>query len=97
MILPSGNDVDEQDRYLESASCAGMPTVFVHDVNSADYGESWVEGLNVFHNPHAKHPLHPAMIPGAAHHWLHSDGQPESGVPQWQPFVSTTEIYVPEP
>lgn len=73
-----------------------MPAVFVHDVNSATYHETWIEGMDVFHNPNAVHPLHPGMLPGAAHHRLRSDGQLVSQVPAWQPFASTTEVYVPE-
>ena len=71
-----------------------LPAVFVHDVNSPDYSETWIEGMDVYHNPKAKHPLHPAMLPGAAHHWLRDDGQLESRVPSWQPFGSITRIFV---
>jgi hypothetical protein len=70
--------------------------VFVHDVNAPDYSETWIEGMDVFHNPNAVVPLHPAALPGAAHHWLRGDGQLESRVPRWQPFASTTQIFVPE-
>jgi hypothetical protein len=71
-----------------------MPTVFVHDVNAPDYSETWIEGMDVFHNPNAEHPLHPATLCGAAHHWLRDDGQLESRVPLWQPFASITSISV---
>ena len=73
-----------------------LPAVFVHDVNAPDYSETWVEGMDVFHNPKATHPLDPAMLPGAAHHWLRDDGQLESRVPKWQPFGSLTRIFVKE-
>lgn len=72
------------------------PTVFVHDVNSPDYSETWMEGMDVYHNPKALHPLHPAMLPGAAHHRLLEDGQLESLVPAWHPFGSVTQIFVRE-
>jgi hypothetical protein len=68
--------------------------VFVHDVNAPDYEESWIEGMDVFHNPNALHPLHPMMLPGATHHRLIEDGQVESLSPPWQPFGSTTEIEI---
>lgn len=71
-----------------------LPTVFVHDVNSPDYSETWMEGMDVFHNPSAAHPLDPAILPGAAHHWLGEDGQLVSHVPEWQPFGSITRISV---
>ncbi|MGX7745590.1 hypothetical protein [Rhodopseudomonas parapalustris] len=38
-------------------------------VNSAGYEESWIEGLNVYHNPNAEIPLPMEMFPGAAHHF----------------------------
>jgi hypothetical protein len=70
------------------------PQLFIHEVNSPEYTETWIEGMDVYHNPRAKYPLDPTMLPGAAHHWLRSDGQLESRVPRWQPFASTTQIYV---
>lgn len=73
-----------------------VPTVFVHDVNSPDYSETWVEGMDVFHNPKAAHPLDPVMLPGAAHHRIGEDGQLVSRVPKWQPFGSVTRIFVEE-
>jgi hypothetical protein len=75
---------------------AEAPTVFVHDVNSPDYSETWIEGMDVFHNPRAAHPLEPAMLPGAAHHRIDEDGQLVSLVPKWQPFGSITRIVVEE-
>ncbi|MBS1229808.1 MAG: hypothetical protein H6R17_3085 [Proteobacteria bacterium] len=71
-----------------------LPVIFTHDVNSPDYSETWMEGMDVYHNPNAAHPLHPSMLPGAAHHWLREDGQLESCVPEWQPFGSVTRIFV---
>ncbi|AJG17426.1 hypothetical protein [Cupriavidus basilensis] len=74
---------------------AAEPLHFVHDVNAPGYSETWMEGADVFHNPSAKHRLDPAMLPGAAHHRLLENGQLESRVPAWQPFASTTRIFVP--
>ncbi len=79
---------------LDSSSV--LPTVFVHDVNAADYSETWIEGMDVYHNPNAVHVLHPAMLQGAAHHRLLADGQLESHVPNWQPFGSYTSIHIQE-
>lgn len=70
------------------------PITFVHDVNAVDYRETWIEGLDVYHNPKALHPLDPAMLPGAAHHQLLQDGQLLSSVPNWQPFGSQTIILI---
>jgi len=72
------------------------PTAFVHDVNSAEYNETWIEGADVFHNPNAQKPLNPEMLPGAAHHWLRDDGQLVSHLPDWQPFSSITRISIQE-
>ena len=75
---------------------SASPNVFRHVVNSPNYRESWVEGMNVFHNPNAKHAISPEMIPGAAHHMLLDDGQIESLTPDFQPFGSWTQILVVE-
>ncbi len=75
---------------------ASMPHVFRHVVNAPDYRETWTEGLDVFHNPRAIHPIDPLMIPGAAHHWIHSDGQMETRTPEWQPLGSYTYVLVAE-
>lgn len=73
---------------------AAEPKQFVMDVNSAEYRENWIEGMDVYHNPVAKHPLAPSMLPGAAHHRLLNNGQIESLVPAWQPLSSQTLITV---
>jgi hypothetical protein len=72
------------------------PVAFVHYVNAVDYRETWIEGMDVYHNPNALFPLDPQMLPGAAHHRLLPDGQLSSSVPDWHPFGSQTIILVPE-
>jgi hypothetical protein len=42
---------------------ASAPKEFQHDANKHGYSEAWVEGLDVFHNPHAIHPIEPWMLP----------------------------------
>jgi len=71
---------------------ATEPQKFKHLVNSPEYQESWGEGLDIFHNPNANHPIEPEMLPGAAHHWLLPDGQIESTIPEWHPLGSITLI-----
>jgi hypothetical protein len=44
------------------------PENFVREVSAPGYAETWCEGLSVYHNPRATHPLHPQAIPCAAHH-----------------------------
>jgi hypothetical protein len=72
---------------------ASEPEPFLHVVNK-EYIENWMEGMDVYHNPDALHPLDPDMIPGACHHRLVEDGQVESFITQWQPLASVTSILV---
>lgn len=69
---------------------ATEPLGFEHRVNDSDYEESWSEGIAIWHNPHARHPLDPDLFPGVAHHMLLPDGNVESLTPQWFPFGSVT-------
>jgi hypothetical protein len=73
---------------------ASEPTRFSVDVNSPNYRETWMEGMDVFHNPKAKISLHPLMLPGAAHHYLREDGQVETLSPKWHPMGSVTQITI---
>ncbi|MEJ0024931.1 MAG: hypothetical protein WDN01_02790 [Rhizomicrobium sp.] len=75
---------------------ATTPVAFRHDVNAPDYFESWAEGIDIWHNPNAKQPLHPGQFPGAAHHRLRPDGQVKSTTPEWHPLGSTTLHFVPQ-
>lgn len=73
---------------------ASDPKQFVQEVNPATHKESWIEGMDVFHNPRAKHAIDPDMLPGAAHHRLLSNGQVESLTPEWHPLGSVTYITI---
>lgn len=73
---------------------AAKPHPFLYVVNAPDYSETWSEGLDVFHNPRAKHQIEPEMLPGAAHHRLLKDGQMESFTPPFQPLGSFTYTIV---
>lgn len=44
------------------------PEPFDLEVHSPDYTEEWIEGLEIYHNPNALHPLDPDAFPGAVHH-----------------------------
>src|SRR5260370_5317937 len=74
---------------------ATEPIRFQDVVNDPDYHETWCEGLDVWHNPKAKYPLDPYLLPCAAHHRLLPDGQIESLVPDWHPLSSTTTQFSP--
>ena len=68
------------------------PTMFHQDVRDPAYAESWVEGAVVLHNPHARVPLDPDLIPGADHEFLQPDGSIMSLLPDFQPYISRTNI-----
>ncbi len=63
-----------------------------------DHVETWTEGMDVFHNPHARTPLPSQFLRGfAAQHWLWNDGLLHSEIPLFHPYRSTTcKIIVPD-
>ena len=73
---------------------AARPQPFVQMVHEPDYSETWVEGMNVYHNPTAMIPLLWEMLPGAAHHFLESNGQMRSLIPRFHPYGTQTAIIV---
>lgn len=68
------------------------PWPFEQVVSDPAYVESWVEGMVVLHNPAARIPLDPDLIPGANHEFLQPDGSIISLLPEFQPYMSTTSI-----
>jgi hypothetical protein len=70
---------------------ADVPLPFVQVVTKEN-PETWIEGMDVFHNPNALHPLDPDLLPGAAHHRLLEDGQMETTSTAWKPMDSATTI-----
>ena len=68
---------------------SAFPDTFSYEVDS-DYLEDWSEGISVFHNPKAVHPLPPDMFPGVAHHFMQEDGQIFSSLPEFHPYTSMT-------
>ena len=83
-------------------------TAYNHDTNAAEphrfrvevtgdkYMETWVEGMDVYHNPNALIPFPDSLLPGAAHHYLMIDGQVSSDIPYWHPIASITSIFQSE-
>jgi len=60
-------------------------------VSSTDYAETWSEGLTVYHNPNAKHPLPSRIFPNAAHYYF--DGKLVSAeLPNFHPTGSISVI-----
>lgn len=70
---------------------ASEPVPYVHFVVRDD-SETWIEGMDVYHNPGAKHPLEPGFRPDAAHHRLMEDGRFETLFRGWKPLQSRTSI-----
>ena len=69
---------------------ATEPLRFKKRVRDPDYDENWAEGIDIWHNPRALHPLDPEPLRGVAHHRLLPDGSVESFNPQWHPLSSYT-------
>ncbi|MEE4209194.1 MAG: hypothetical protein V2I43_08010 [Parvularcula sp.] len=73
----------------DSNSASPYPTPFSEEVGPAST-ETWVEGMVVLHNPNARIPLDPSLLPGAAHEFLQPDGQIMSLLPEFHPLFSQT-------
>jgi hypothetical protein len=73
---------------------AARSAPFTQQVHSTAFSETWVEGMNVYHNPKAMVPLPPQMLPTAAHHRLTDTGMLGSVIPEFHPFGSETTIRV---
>lgn len=68
---------------------ASVPKRFIYKVDSSSF-ETWSEGVSVYHNPRAIHPIDPILFPSAAHHKL-EDGQIISNNPDFFPYFSITK------
>ena len=82
----------EGTAYYHDANAA-EPYPFRVEVTGGKYIETWVEGINVYHNPNALIPFSDSMLPGAAHHRIGTDGQINSTIPAWHPMASCTSIF----
>jgi hypothetical protein len=71
------------------------PENFAREISAPEYSETWCEGLSVYHNPRAMHPLHPQAIPCAAHH-TSRDGRVVCRLPSFHPVGSLTLTLIPE-
>lgn len=59
---------------------AAVPLQFCFEVDE-HYNETWSEGLDIFHNPRALHPLDPAHFPTAKHQFATARWADEHLVP----------------
>lgn len=62
------------------------PFKYIVDENS---DETWGEGVSMFHNPNALHPVPQELFPSIAHHTF-KDGQIHSVLPEFHPYSSFT-------
>jgi hypothetical protein len=72
---------------------ASEPLQFSYDVaeRPEEWGfrETWGEGMSMYHNPDALHPIEESLFPDIAHHHL-EDGGVTATVPRFHPFMSQT-------
>lgn len=67
---------------------ASLPKMFQYEVDESS-GETWAEGLSMFHNPNAINPVPEHLFPAVAHHYF-ENGQIRSMLPEFHPFSSVT-------
>ena len=67
---------------------AALPKMFKYYVNE-QAKEIWGEGISIYHNPNAKHPLEPGFFNQVAHHHFEK-GQIVSYLPDFFPYNSFT-------
>ncbi|SDG68005.1 glycosaminoglycan attachment protein [Paraburkholderia phenazinium] len=67
---------------------AHLPRPFKYIVDETQ-SETWAEGLSMFHNPNALHPVPEELFPTIAHHRFR-DGQILSTLPEFHPYASLT-------
>jgi hypothetical protein len=67
---------------------SALPKMFHYEVDES-CNETWAEGISLFHNPQARHPVPEELFPSIAHHRF-ADGQIVSHVPEFHPYSSVT-------
>lgn len=67
---------------------ANLPKPFKYLVDES-CNETLAEGLSMFHNPNAKHPVPQHLFPSIAHHRF-VEGQIASDLPEFHPYASQT-------
>lgn len=67
------------------------PGPFTYIVGEDGYTETWIEGLSVFHNPNALHPLPITSIPAAAHFYVDNE-ELVGHAPGFHPIGSTSFV-----
>lgn len=88
---------DSSVKVLYSGNChkhdpnAALPEQFFFEVDT-NYEETWGEGISIFHNPRALHPLSKEVFPSVAHHYMTEDGQIISYLPEFHPYNGLTAM-----
>ena len=68
---------------------AVLPRPFVIEIEPGKATEAWAEGLSMYHNPNALHPVPVELFPSIAHH-VFDNGQIKSTLPEFHPYASIT-------
>ena len=68
---------------------ATTPSAFRYEVGDSRFPEWWGQGLEMFHNPSALHPVDRWLFPEIAHHRF-EDGMIYTEAPDFQPMASIT-------
>lgn len=74
---------------------ASLPRWYTRRVDDPGYIETWVEGLNVFHNPNARYPLDPGIFSDAMQHRLDGESIVHT-IPSFHPYSAETVILSPK-
>lgn len=74
---------------------ASLPTPFRVEVTPEKYFETWSEGVRIFHNPRAVHPVPVELFPQCSHHFF-EEGELIDLLPDHYVFNSKTLIVTPE-
>lgn len=69
---------------------ASLPKFFTYEVDE-NCEEVWAEGMNMFHNPNALHPVPEELFPSIAHHYFEDD-MIVSNLPEVHVYSSMTMI-----
>jgi hypothetical protein len=77
---------------------ASEPYLVRIDIDDPDYEEAWGDGMMLYHNPNAKHPVDTNCFPDISHTFLDKDAEMLYGITKpFMPFASITEIIIKDP
>lgn len=91
-FAPEGSEMIRTGLRINHDVNAISPQSFSLEVGSPSYHEQWSEGLEVYHNPNALHPLSRNVFQEAANHYLLADGKIKTYLPEFHPLGSITKV-----